>query len=394
LTATRVRSGLEVLLEERRDLLRGRRFGLVCNPASVDAALRLSAERLGACGEGSLATLFGPEHGLTGEAQDMVAVEGGRDERTGLPVHSLYSSDEASLAPAREALEQLDLLLFDLQDVGARYYTFAATMGAVMEACAAARVPFVVLDRPNPIGGTVVEGNLVEEGVRSFVGRFPIPARHGMTVGEMARFVQRECGIGCDLTVVEMDGWRRELWFDETGLPWVAPSPNMPTLDTAIVYPGSCLIEGTNLSEGRGTTRPFEWTGAPFLDPYTFAEALDGERLPGVMFRPIRFTPTFHKWAGRSCGGVQIHVTERDAFLPYRTGLALLRAALRTGGEQFDWRREPYEFVSDRLAIDLLCGEDRTRPALERGAPLSEIAAGWPTALATFLPKRKASLLY
>ena len=390
----RVKSGLDVLLSEQKGLLRGRRFGLICNQASVDSSLRSAVDSLASCGEGKLSALFGPEHGLDGEAQDMAPVESRTDQRTGLPVYSLYGSQESSLEPAIEALRGLDLLLFDLQDVGARYYTFSATMGAALKACAAAGIPMLVLDRPNPLGGTMVEGNLVRERFRSFVGRYPIPARHGMTMAELARLYNSCFGAGCDLEVVAMKGWIRKYWFDETGLPWVPPSPNMPTLDTAIVYPGSCLIEGTNLSEGRGTTRPFEWIGAPFLEPYGFRDALEAEQLPGVHFRPMRFTPSFHKWAGKSCGGVQIHVTDRSVFKPYLTGLALLSAALRLAPGRFEWRRDAYEFVTDRLAIDLLCGDENIRLSLEQHRPLVEIEEGWQEELASFLPLRESVRLY
>lgn len=388
------RSGLEVLLDDRQDLIRSRRFGLLCNQASVDRSLVGSAERLASCGEGTLAALFSPEHGLTGEAQDMEPVGGTTHDRLGVRVHSLYGSDESTLAPSRESLSDLDLLIVDLQDVGARYYTFAATMAAVMRVCGEAGIPVCVLDRPDPIGGRAVEGNLVAGRFTSFVGRFPLPARHGMTMGELARLFRASYGVSCDLTVVPLRDWSRDDWFDESGLPWVAPSPNMPTLDTASVYPGSCLIEGTNLSEGRGTTRPFEWIGAPFLDPHELARRLGRSRLPGVIFRPIRFTPSFHKWAGVSCGGVQIHVVDRLRFRPFLTGLALLEAARGLAPREFDWRREPYEFVGDRLAIDLLLGDDRLRLALESGATATEIEASFPEEQASFLPLREAVLLY
>ena len=388
-----VRSGLDVLAHAP-SLLQGSRYGLLCHQASVDSALRFAVDALVDCGAGELCALFGPEHGITGEAQDMVAVPASRDQRTGLPVHSLYGSGEETLEPALETLRGLDFLLVDLQDVGSRYYTFAASMGAALQACAKTGVRLIVLDRPNPIGGVALEGNLVRAGWRSFVGRYPVPVRHGLTMGELALLYSGPFGEGGEMQVVPMEGWRRDMWFDETGLPWVPPSPNMPTLDTAAVYPGSCLIEGTNLSEGRGTTRPFELVGAPFLDPEAFARALRSERLAGVAFRPVRFTPAFHKWAGQSCGGVQIHVIDRERFRPFRTGLALLICARDLAPREFDWRREPYEFVSDRLAIDLLLGDDGLRLALESGAPLDELESSWHDELASFSPLHERVRLY
>jgi uncharacterized protein YbbC (DUF1343 family) len=397
------RSGLDVFASDatlRREILRGRRFGLIANPASVTRRLEHAADLLLRCPEGRLAALFGPEHGLTAEAQDMAPVEGRPDARTGLPVHSLYGSQESTLRPSAESLRGIDVLLFDLQDVGSRYYTFAATMGAAMEACRDAGVEFVVLDRPNPLGGIAVEGNLVSDRFRSFVGRYPIPVRHGMTVGELAGLFNERFGIGCPLRVVPLEGWTRELWFDETGLPWVAPSPNMPSLETATVYPGGCLVEGTNLSEGRGTTRPFEWIGAPFLDPHAWSETLEALGLPGVRFRPMRFIPSFHKWGGTSCGGVQVHVVDREVFRPFLTGICAVATARALAPAEFDWRREPYEFVGDRLAIDLLLGGDSIRESIER-AGASAFAAdpraiedSWRGELESFLPLRKASLLY
>ena len=291
-------------------------------------------------------------------------------------------------------LQGLDALVIDLQDVGARYYTFVWTAALAMRACARADVPVIVLDRPNPLGGKLVEGNLPDPVFASFVGLYPLPARHGMTLGELARYLNAEHDLGCDLTVVPMRGWRRRMTWADTGVPWVAPSPNMPTPDTASVYPGGCLFEGTNLSEGRGTTRPFEWVGAPYLDAHRFADTLEAERLPGVGFRPIRFMPTFHKWAGRLCGGVQIHVTDRARFKPFLTGLAVVAAARRLGRGRFAWRRPPYEFERRKLPIDILCGTDTIRRALERGRSLGEMERSWRGGLTAWKGRRAPYLLY
>jgi uncharacterized protein YbbC (DUF1343 family) len=338
-----------------------------------------------------LVRLFAPEHGLWGAAQDHAPIAPARDPATGLPVVSLYG---ARRAPTPASLRGLDVLVVDLQDVGARYYTFQWTLALAMAACGRAGVRVVVLDRPNPLGGAVVEGNVPDPAFRSFVGLHPLPARHGLTLGEVARWLHRERGIGCDLAVVPMSGWRRRMLWEDTGLPWVAPSPNMPTPDTARVYPGACLVEGTNLSEGRGTTRPFEWVGAPWLDAHAYARALAAERLPGVRFRPTRFTPTFHKWAGRLCGGVQIHVTDPARFKPFLTGLALLATARRLAPRPFAWRRPPYEFERRRLPIDILLGTDAIRRGLERGVALAALERGWRAGLARFRRRRAAALLY
>jgi uncharacterized protein YbbC (DUF1343 family) len=291
-------------------------------------------------------------------------------------------------------LRGIDTLVVDLQDVGARYYTFVWTTALAMRACAAAGIPVVILDRPNPLGGLGLEGNLPDPRYASFVGLYPLPARHGMTIAELAAYLNEEHALGCDLTVVPMEGWRRAMAWEDTGLPWVAPSPNMPTPGTARVYPGGCLVEGTNLSEGRGTTRPFELVGAPFLDGERLARALERRRLPGVRFRAAAFEPVFHKWRGRLCGGVQVHVTDPDRFKPFAAYLALIAEARRQAPRHFRWRRPPYEFERRRLPIDLLCGGDGIRRAVERGVGIARLEAGWRAGLARFARTRRPYLLY
>jgi uncharacterized protein YbbC (DUF1343 family) len=397
-----VASGLDVLCAERLDLCRGRRVSVLCHPASVDAQLVHVVDRLMAAGVQPV-RLFGPEHGARGEAQDMVSVDGERDGHTGIAVSSLYGQSLESLQPTQEALADTDVLLVDLQDIGTRYYTFIWTMALSMQAAARAGVAVVVLDRPNPIGGSAIEGGDVEPDCESFVGLASLPVRHGLTIAEVARMVQAGISWGgprftspldVDLTVVPMRGWRRHDFFEATGLPWVMPSPNMPTVDTAFVYPGLCLVEGTNVSEGRGTTRPFEIIGAPFVDGFRLAERLAVHRLRGVLFRPLWFRPTFHKFAGQVCGGIQVHVIDRTVFEPYQCGVAILRELHEVGGESFRWRREPYEFVSDRLAIDLLTGSDAIRTGIERGLSLAELEATWLPAQRRFAERRQPHLLY
>jgi len=386
----RVRTGLDELLARPRRLA-GLRLGLITNPVSMTWDFVPATVAVRGCRGLKLRALFGPEHGIWGNAQDLVEIEDVRDPVTGLRVHSLYGKTRV---PSREMLEPIDALVYDLQDVGSRYYTFIYTMLHAMEACATHGKTMVVLDRPNPLGGAAVEGNLLEPQYRSFVGLHPLPPRHGMTAGELALLFAEECGLKLDLRVIRMRGWRREMSFEDTGLPWVLPSPNMPTVDTAYVYPGGCLIEGTNLSEGRGTTRPFELVGAPWIDPWKLAAAMDKEKLPGVRFRPTFFTPTFQKHAGRLCGGLQIHVTDRVTWQPYLTYLLLIHQARLLDPTRFAWRDPPYEYEYVKRPIDILCGTDRIRLALDEGTSPRKLAADWKADVARFKARRKPYLLY
>jgi len=385
--------GLEVLLESPRPIL-GKKIGLVTNQSAVTHDLRHAVPLLHAGRGWRLTTLFGPEHGIWGEAQDMDHVEHSYDPVTGLEVHSLYGKTQKDLTPKSDLLRNLDALVIDLQDIGSRYYTFIYTMALCMRAAAPLGVQVIVLDRPNPIDGIHLEGNIREDKYSSFVGMFPLPTRHGMTAGELARYFNARFQLNCDLHVVPMRGWKREMWWGDTGLPWVIPSPNMPTVYTATVYPGMCLIEGTNLSEGRGTTHPFEFFGAPWLDPFRLAAELNHLDLPGVVARPHFFLPTFQKHAGKVCGGVELHVTDRAIFEPYRTGLWCVKVARDLDPEKFDWRRETYEFVSDRLAIDLLAGSDRYRTLIESGSSPETFLEGSEEKLREFARMRSEFLIY
>jgi uncharacterized protein YbbC (DUF1343 family) len=385
-----VRSGLDVLERRLPALLGGRRVALLCHQASVTRELTHAVDALARLRRLKLVALFAPEHGIAGAAQDHARVGSARDRATGLPVWSLY---DRSLAPREALLAGVEALVVDLQDVGARYYTFTWTTALAMRACARAGKPVIVLDRPNPLGGERLEGNWPDPRSASFVGLYPLPARHGMTIGELATYLNETHALGCDLTVVPMQGWRRAMRWEDTGLPWVAPSPNMPTPDTARVYPGGCLIEGTNLSEGRGTTRPFELVGAPFLDGRRLAAALSRRGLPGVAFRPAAFQPAFHKFRGQLCGGVQVHVTDAGRFKPFVTYLALIVEARRQS-RRFRWRRPPYEFERRRLPIDLLGGGDRIRRAIEGGVPLARLEHSWRAELGDFARRRRPYLLY
>jgi len=389
-----MRTGLEKLLDDPRRVLARARVGLVANPTAVDRRLAHAADLLHAHEDVDLRLLFGPEHGIRGSAQDMIGVEAARDPATGLEEVSLYGATFASLSPTAEQLSRIDVLLFDVQDVGARYYTYAATMALCMRAAKTAGVKVVVLDRPNPIGGVQVEGGGLNPGFENFCALYPVPQRHGLTVGELARLYNDAFGIGCDLTVVPCEGWERASYYDETTLPWVMPSPNMPTVDTAVVYPGMCLLEGTNLSEGRGTTRPFELVGAPFVDGRALSAELVREGLAGVIFRPCTIEPMFQKHARKRCGAVQLHVTDRRAFDSYRTGLAVLVAARKLWPKEFAWRTEAYEFRDDVPAVDLLTGDPAVREAIDAGRSLDAVAALACRGTEVYTANRAAALLY
>ncbi len=385
--------GLERFLARPPKWARGARLGLLCNQASVDHRLRHAAPLIKECLGAQLVCLFSPQHGLWGEKQDnMVESADSREPATGLPVFSLYGERRR---PSPEQLALIDWLLIDLQDVGTRVYTFASSVAHVMEEAGRAGVGVAVLDRPNPIGGEAVEGNPLSEECRSFVGvAAGLPMRHGLTLGELARFLQAALGIKVRLEVVPMLGWRREMHWPECGLPWAMPSPNMPAYETALVYPGQVALEGTNLSEGRGTTRPFELCGAPYVEPHQLAGALARYRLPGVVFRPLYFEPTFQKWAGKVCGGLQLHVTEPRRFLPYRTTLALLRETSRLWPGELKWREPPYEYERVRRPIDLILGDAKLAGRLEAGEPLGALEASWRRGLSRFARARTAHLLY
>ncbi len=390
-----ITTGLEVATRSGFSLLHGKRVGAIVNPTSVDAQFEHLVDLLHAEKRLTLGALFGPEHGVRGEAQYMVAVDDvARDARTGVPVYSLYGHTFESLTPRAEWLRSLDVLVFDIQDVGSRYYTYIYTMALAMKAAAAAKLQFVVFDRPNPLGLTQLEGNLVGAGFRSFVGLYPLPNRHGMTAGEIARWVNETERLGCELTVVPCEGLTRAMRWHDTGLPFIAPSPNMPTPDTALVYPGMCLGEGTTISEGRGTCRPFEQFGAPFLSGPAVAQALNALQLPGVRFRPCAFTPTFDKFKGQSCEGAFIHVTDPAQFKPLLTGVAVFKVCRDLSGGQFAWRPDAYEFVEDVPAFDLLCGTDAVRLAIESEKSVSQMAPLLDAVPLEFRQSRERAMLY
>jgi uncharacterized protein YbbC (DUF1343 family) len=390
---TRTRLGVERLLDEKIDLIRGLRVGLVGNPASVmPDTFAHAADVFGDQTAFRLTTLFGPQHGARGDVQDnMIETEHSTDPRTGMPVYSLYSETRE---PTEEMVRDIDTLVIDLQDVGCRIYTFVYTMANCMRAAKKYGKRVVVCDRPNPINGVAVEGNVTETAFTSFVGQFEIPTRHGMTCGELAKMFNEHFGIGCDLEVVTMEGWRREMWGDETGLPWVLPSPNIPTVDTCVVFPATVHIEGTELSEGRGTTKPFELNGAPFIDPWEWAAELDRYNFPGVVLRPCFFRPTFQKWADQTCGGIQIHVTDREAFRPVILGIAMVKTAYDLYPNQFQWKQDDYEYEFGKNPFDVVSGTDKIRKAIEANTPLEEIESSWQTELEAFRQLREKYLLY
>ncbi len=389
----KVRPGIDVLIGDGADRsgFGNARLGLIAHPASVTSRLVHTVDAMRAAGF-NLRALFGPQHGARGEKQDnMIESDHYLDPVTRMPVHSLYGEVRK---PTPEMLDGLDAVLFDLQDVGVRVYTFVWTMALAMEACAEAGVRFVVLDRPNPVGGVKREGPVLREAYRSFVGLHPVPLRHGLTCGELARWLNDGRGIGCELAVIPCDGWHRDTSWGDTGLPWVMPSPNLPTVDSCIVYAGMVLLEGTNLSEGRGTTRPFELFGAPWLDSAALVARLTRARLPGVAFRPCHFEPTFQKHAGQLCGGAQLHVADRNAFEPVRAAVEILVAVRALAPQRFEWRPPPYEYEERLLPIDILWGSAALREAVDAGATAAEILDGVDTEMDAFGESVKPYLGY
>ncbi len=392
MTRKQIRLGLERLLEENLALLDGARVGLICNQASVNHRFLHAADLLHQHPDIQLRALFGPQHGIRGDVQDnMIETEHTVDPQTGLPIHSLYSETRE---PTEAMLADLDVIVFDMQDVGCRIYTFAYTMANTMAAAKRLGKKVIVCDRPNPINGVDVAGNVLEPEQVSFVGLFPIPTRHGMTLGELALLFNNHFEIGCELEVVPMQGWTRESWLDETDAPWVMPSPNIPTVDSATVFPGTVHFEGTQMSEGRGTTRPFELIGAPYVDPEQYAGKLNELHLPGVFFRSCIFRPTFQKHGGVSCGGVQIHVTDRNVFEPVAMGLHMVKLAYDLYRDQFHWKEPPYEYVYDRNPFDVIAGTSTIRRALEEGTAITELQQSWQPGLAEFNKVRAGHLLY
>ena len=373
--------------DEQFDLIRGQRIGLITNHSGVDSQLRATADRLHETDGCDLVALFGPEHGIRGDVADGAVVTTDRDPQTGVTAHSLYGETNK---PDEHMLDRIDVMLFDIQDVGVRFYTYLYTMSLSMEACATRNIPFLLLDRPNPIGGVQIAGRVLDPPFASFVGLYPIPVQYGMTIGEGARLFNETFAIDADLHVVPLQGWKRDLFWEDTGLPWVYPSPNMPTVDTAVIYPGMCFFEGTNLSEGRGTVKPFEQVGAPFVDAYRLADYLNQLELPGVLFRPVYFQPSFGKHADQVCQGVQLHILDRSSFQAVRTGFEVIDAARRLFPDDFAWRipgKGIYNF--DRLA-----GTDAIRLALDRGTPVVDLVADWQPDLDRFDDLRRSFLLY
>ncbi len=381
-----VRLGCERLFDDELEQVRGRRVGLITNHSGIDSRLRSTADNLHAHPDIDLVRLFGPEHGIRGDAEDGVPVDDAVDPHTQVPTTSLYGERRQ---PTPEELQQIDVLLFDIQDVGVRFYTYLYTMSLGMAACASAGVRFIVLDRPNPIGGLKIEGNVLDPAFASFVGLYPLPIRYGLTIGELALLLNEEFHIGADLQIIKLEGWQRSMHWQATGLPWVAPSPNMPTVDTATVYPGTCFFEGTNISEGRGTTRPFEQVGAPFLDGFDLAAALETRQIPGVGWRPVTFRPAHSKHAGEVCRGVQLHVLDPEKFEPVRAGFEAL-AAVRRLSPDFEWRAN-HEGIHN---FDKLAGTDSVRESIDAGVDIRDLMDEWAQQRQPFEELRRRYLRY
>jgi uncharacterized protein YbbC (DUF1343 family) len=385
--------GIEQLKELQPPWLREARIGLLINQASLDSTSKPTRDIVAELTGHNLTALFSPQHGIKGQAQaNMIETEDEVDPHLKIPIYSLYSSQ--TRIPTEEMLDRIDCLVLDLQDVGTRVYTFATSMGFCLEAAAQFNTKIIILDRPNPINGEQVEGNLLREELRSFVGYHSMPMRHAMTMGELARFFNEGRKIGADLEVIPMQGYKREYFFADIRLPWIPPSPNMPKPATALVYPGQVLLEGTNLSEGRGTPQPFECFGAPYIDAHSLKSQLEKRKLPGIRFEEISFTPQFDKWQGELCHGLQIHVIDPRAYKPYHTTLAIIQEVMALCPQDFSWRPPPYEYEFEQLPIDIITGDEAVRKGLEEGRDLGEMEASWQEDLARFLTKRKRYLLY
>jgi len=387
-----IQVGLDVLIQDESMDFSDKKIGYLSNQASTNRELVHGRKLLQKKYGDRLTCLFSPQHGFHSEKQDnMIESDHIVDDVTGLPVYSLYGEHRR---PTSEMLSELDVLLIDLIDVGTRVYTFLYTMAYCMEAAAEFGKKIVVLDRPNPIGGVQIEGNILRSDCSSFVGLYQIPMRHGLTFGELAKFINAEFEIGVDLEVVPLVGWQRGMLFRQTEFPWVVPSPNMPTPETALVYPGQVIWEGTNVSEGRGTTLPFEFVGAPYWDHDSILEMVSETELPGCFLRPVVFEPTSGKWAGQPCRGFHIHVTDPESYLPYRTSLALLQAVIRLYPGDFSYKKPPYEYEFERLPMDLILGDQSVRALLEEGVPVIELEKEWQDELQEFDQIRQKYFLY
>ncbi|MEJ7860050.1 MAG: DUF1343 domain-containing protein [Pyrinomonadaceae bacterium] len=387
-----VKLGLEMLLGEKVKVLEGLRVGLICNQASVNHKFQHASDLFFEHPEINLTAFFGPQHGIRGDVQDnMVETSHTFDAQTKLPIYSLYSETRK---PTKEMLSNIDALVLDLQDVGCRVYTFIYTMANAMQACSEFKKKMFVLDRPNPINGLMVEGNILEIGHESFVGQYPIPMRHGMTIGELAKLFNQEFGIKCDLEVIEMDGWSREYFYDETDAPWVPPSPNIPTASTAVVFPATVFLEGTQVSEGRGTTKPFEIVGAPYINAKEFADVLASLQLKGVIFQALSFLPSFQKHANTNCNGVLIHITDRWMFEPVLTGIAIVKTVFDLYPKEFRWKTTPYEYVFDRNPFDVIAGTTKLREGLETKTNLDGIKNYLDRGIEEFYLIRNKYLIY
>ncbi|MBW1894091.1 MAG: DUF1343 domain-containing protein [Deltaproteobacteria bacterium] len=389
---TSVKTGLENFLSNPPEWVKHKRLGLLCNPASVDRQFRHAGKLIDEKFPGQLAALFSPQHGFFAEKQDnMIESDNIRDPALNIPIFSLYGKTRI---PTAEMLDHTDIVIIDLQDIGTRVYTFIYTVSYCLEAAKQTGTKIIVLDRPNPLNGVALEGNILSSDCTSFVGRYPIPMRHGLTVGELALMFNEYFDIGCDLSVVPMKNWKRSMYFDDTGLPWIPPSPNLPTPASALVYPGQVIWEGTNISEGRGTTQPFEVFGAPFLDIEKILSFMGGHILPGTILRPLAFEPTSNKWQKEFCKGFQIHITDRDQYKPYITSLKLLQGILTHFPELFKYKNPPYEYEFKRLPIDLIIGDKEIRKRLENFDNLEEIENSWQQGINDFRKRSEPFVLY
>jgi len=387
-----VTSGLENFIGGPHKEMKDKRIGLLCNPASVNAQFQHAKDLLHQTFPGQLTALFSPQHGLFAEKQDnMIESDDFIDDDLKIPVFSLYGTTRV---PTPQMFEPIDVLVIDLVDVGTRVYTFTSTLSYCLEVAARYNKEVIVLDRPNPVNGIQVEGNCLSPDLASFVGRYPIPMRHGLTIGEYAAYINQTFHINCQLEVIPMKGWRRRMYFGDTGLPWVLPSPNLPTPASVMVYPGQVIWEGTNISEGRGTTLPFEQFGAPFIDINKILSFIKGPQIPGGLLRPVAFEPTSNKWAQQTCKGFQIHITHPYRYEPYFTSLRLLQAILFCHKDEFQWKPPPYEYEWEKLPVDMIIGDKAIRQQIENLENPESIRRRWADERDEFIRSSRPFYLY
>ncbi len=386
-----VLTGIDNFIDDPPDYLYHMRLGLLCNGSSISSDFVHTSKIINRLFPDKLKALFSPQHGFYADKQDnMIESNHSKEKKLNIPIFSLYSE---SRIPKKEMFDLIDCLIIDLQDTGCRVYTFIYTISYCLEKAAQYNKKVIILDRPNPVGGTEIEGNILEDAFKSFVGRYPIPMRHGMTIGEISMFFNKTFNINCDLEIIKLKGWQREMYFSDTSLEWILPSPNLPTFLSCLVYPGQVIFEGTNISEGRGTTIPFEIFGAPFIKSFELAEQIS-KRIKAVHFRPVQFEPVAGKWANKTCNGLHIHVMDKKKYKPYKSSLIILQQIIKLYGDAFEFKPPPYEYEYNKLPMDLILGSKKIRKQIENMENIDEIEQSWQKELNYFKKTSKEFYLY